>query len=141
MNSLPDEGNLTSGPPKKKRRNARCFAVQVETPSCDVFDSLNIDENYLVTALDQRKSSEPRPTLEYDLFGTNSELLYNDILSYTDYKDNRDYDNFNMNILFMLLLRDDYSYIYEPLLQKETRRSDFFKFLIFQKFSDRESYW
>ena len=126
MNSLPDEGDLTSGPPKKKRRNTRSFAVQVVTPSRDVFDSLNIDEGDFKNAMENRKSFKTRPTPEYDLLGTNSEVLYNDILSYTNNKDNRDYDNFNLNIFFMLVLRDDYSYIYEPLLQKETTRLDFF---------------
>ena len=122
MNSLPDEGDLTSGLPKKKRRNARSFAVQVVTPSRDVFDSLNIDRG----DLEKRESFETRTTPEYDLFGMNSEVLYNDILSSTNYKDNKDCDNFNKNILFMLLLRDDYSYIYEPLLQKKATRLDFF---------------
>ena len=88
--------------------------------------SLNIDEDDLILAMNERWNEEIPQANEYDLRTKSAEDLYNDILLQNGYKDNSKGANFKLNSLLMEYIKIKY-YIYKLLLKDETKKLYFFK--------------
>ena len=112
--------------------------VEISHPS-----SLNVDENDLILAMNERYQQETSQANEYDLNSKSAEDLYKYILSQAGYRDISEGDNFALNRKLMVYIKIN-PCIYKLFLKDASKRMDFFKavfnsFLFFKTFLTKEA--